>query len=368
MCTKKNNRYRRIKQQSGVIFLLFIMTLILAGTLVVVGQLSRNKQSIQSNQATIISMASAKDALMGYALGQTIPGMLPCPDRDGDGDADTTGVSCSVTLGFLPFRDLGLPELRDTSGTKLWYSIDPTYALATPPFNSSSESLLTHDGNNVAFVILAPNASLHNQTRNDNNPDIDDYFEGDNADNAPYDFIYQYDDDHNDQLLSYSLNEFWALIESSIVAPAATLELSEYLIHCGSYPWAVTFNNNTGTSTIGLQQGLLPLVNAIPSDGSSCASSLSTQAWLRDHWSQQLYYQFCLPSQGQCLNIAGDSMSTASATVIAPGTRLSAAQIRPSNNLADYFENTNATIDNNVENRSIKNHDVSFNDVLRSIP
>lgn len=87
-------------------------------------------------QKTITSLALAQQALLAYAqqpLGVTQcesncprPGDLPCPDRNNDGIAET---SCSNTtrLGRLPWKTLGIGDVRDGSGERLWYAVSERY-------------------------------------------------------------------------------------------------------------------------------------------------------------------------------------------------------------------------------------------------
>lgn len=78
----------------------------------------------------------AKEALIGYAATYrdthaSIPppnvGFLPCPASDGNG---TAAGGCSsqgfAVAGFLPFRTLQLPDLRDSKGECLWYAVAGT--------------------------------------------------------------------------------------------------------------------------------------------------------------------------------------------------------------------------------------------------
>lgn len=87
-------------------------------------------------QQTIAALAMAQQALLSYAqqpLGTTPcelncprPGDLPCPDRNNDGIAET---SCSNTsrMGRLPWKTLGVGDVRDGSGERLWYAVSERY-------------------------------------------------------------------------------------------------------------------------------------------------------------------------------------------------------------------------------------------------
>lgn len=79
-------------------------------------------------------LQQAREALIGYALAyadthlNSPPGFLPCPDNDGDGNADAPCGSVNNTvMGRLPWKTLGLPPLKDASGSCLWYAVSGRY-------------------------------------------------------------------------------------------------------------------------------------------------------------------------------------------------------------------------------------------------
>jgi len=85
-------------------------------------------------RATERALAQAREALIAYAAERPIdaqvgPGYLPCPDADDDGWAESTCGSLSGSLGQaerlgrLPWKTLGLPDLRDGWGERLWYAV-----------------------------------------------------------------------------------------------------------------------------------------------------------------------------------------------------------------------------------------------------
>lgn len=80
------------------------------------------------------ALATARAALVAYATARPVgeivgPGYLPCPDLDDDGWAESTCGSMSgetgqwQRLGRLPWKTLGLPDLRDAFGERLWYAV-----------------------------------------------------------------------------------------------------------------------------------------------------------------------------------------------------------------------------------------------------
>jgi hypothetical protein len=122
------------KCQSGAALILFVTLLVLGATSLFLFQINADKFQIKAQKQTARVLAQAKEALLGFALTYAEThhgeksGYLPCPDKDGDGSADSP---CSTTaysvIGRFPWRTLGLPLLRDGSGECLWYAVSGTY-------------------------------------------------------------------------------------------------------------------------------------------------------------------------------------------------------------------------------------------------
>ena len=82
-------------------------------------------------ERTRLALAKAKEVLIHYAVADpNRPGELPCPDFDNDGrlmlNVDFRGgrdVPCATRRGWFPFRSLGVEELRDGTGERLWYAV-----------------------------------------------------------------------------------------------------------------------------------------------------------------------------------------------------------------------------------------------------
>lgn len=102
---------------------------------------SLGQQQTETSRAAQSSdqMVLAKTALIGYAGSyheqvnpDRTPGYLPCPDTDNDGIQDTTFGDCpndttQTVIGRLPYRTLGLPDLRDHTGECLWYVVSASH-------------------------------------------------------------------------------------------------------------------------------------------------------------------------------------------------------------------------------------------------
>lgn len=127
------------KPQRGAAFIVMLVILIMGVTAFLVSSLSSSAIQIKRDQVTAEALAQAKEALIGYAAsvdlssGTNRPGDLPCPDTNNDGIAE---LSCGNALGTtgqaqrigrLPWKTLGLPDLRDSSGERLWYAVSNNF-------------------------------------------------------------------------------------------------------------------------------------------------------------------------------------------------------------------------------------------------
>jgi hypothetical protein len=205
--------------------LLLVLLVVMAGVLygVVLGLNEATATApLQRSQQNAEVLRQAKEALIAYAVqrpdptslpfGVHGPGHLPCPDRNNDGFSD--GVACGTAgtrLGRLPWRSLGLADLRDAAGERLWYAVSRCFlerplgtdlaSCATGyRVNSDVPGALTVIGlapaQEVVAVILAPGTPLAGQVRSGPGPDprtavcnpvshgscqVANYLEGDNA-------------------------------------------------------------------------------------------------------------------------------------------------------------------------------------------
>lgn len=189
---------RPVKYQRGVIAWIILLLLSGVGGLAMHASL-KNQPGYSAMQKTMASLALAQQALLAYAnqpLGLTAcemncqrPGDLPCPDRNNDGLAET---SCSNTarMGRLPWKTLGVGDIRDGSGERLWYAVSERYKnnprlLPLNADTAGSWSVRSTGGanwdatlgNGVVAVIIAPMQPLIRkdgwlQQRNDTGTEV----------------------------------------------------------------------------------------------------------------------------------------------------------------------------------------------------
>ena len=181
----------------GIAVLLPTIVLFLAACALVAASVLR--PAAERDRLSDRALAQAREALVAYAADRPItawvgPGYLPCPDTDDDGWAEPTCGSQNgdsgqeQRIGRLPWKTLGLPDLRDGYGERLWYAVSskhkgllncaqsracldmsPDAALGTITVRDASGTLV-HDGTSTdlyaahrggaAAVVLAPGPPL----------------------------------------------------------------------------------------------------------------------------------------------------------------------------------------------------------------
>jgi hypothetical protein len=194
-------------RQSGSALLIILAMIMLAFTAILAGVLPALTSNTRNTSSNAAVLAQAKAALIAYAVSQGTnvvcsvastncprPGDLPCPDMTPDGNPNNgiTGGNCGAQdgstqqinrLGRLPWQTLGLPDLRDASGNRLWYAVSNNYKRSTrfPVLNSDTGlgtiTVRKPNGNiqyngfspsatpngGVVAVIIAPGAPLTRQ-------------------------------------------------------------------------------------------------------------------------------------------------------------------------------------------------------------
>ena len=126
-----------VRQEGGGL-LLVLAAIALAALSAGALALSSASATAERVRASDRALAQARDALVAHAADRPIdarvgPGYLPCPDLDDDGWAEPTCGSLdgrlgqAERLGRLPWKTLGLPDLRDGHGERLWYAVSTRF-------------------------------------------------------------------------------------------------------------------------------------------------------------------------------------------------------------------------------------------------
>ncbi len=365
----------RFRSNQGAALLAILAMVIIVTTTSFVAGISLNKQRIQNNLNNSKLLASAKTQLLGYALTQIPPGLLPCPDIDNDGFSDLAGLDCASQRGFLPYKTLNMKTNRDNESGILWYGVEANYTRinAGVDLNSSLPTALRVDGQDeVAAVVIASREALVGQNRDESpnivNFNVANYLEGINADADTSTYTAIPGDATNDITLSITHSEFWNTVEKQVLSIIDD-RIRDYAntANCNEVPWASSDIAAPYDSTINQETGRIPYGLASAFGGAiGCPTTLNLPAWVEDNWASEIHYAFCGPSGADCISIIGDLNQTSNAIIIAPGNQL-LGQVRPSNLLSDYFEGDNAIIDFQYEFQRDVNHGSLFNDQLKIV-
>lgn len=180
-------RPRPLQRQRGVALVVILAVLLMFGLFAALSSLSDASIRVKRDQATRDALLRAKEALIAYAVSDTLrPGELPCPDIDDDGRSvpgiEYVGINCASYTGRVPWVTLGIPDLRDDAGERIWYSLSAefrsglggTTALnsdtAYRPGSTSLNIAGAQPATNLVGIVFSPGAALTrtdglNQTR-----------------------------------------------------------------------------------------------------------------------------------------------------------------------------------------------------------
>jgi hypothetical protein len=126
MPPRRNARGPRA-QRGQILLLALVLATGIGLALFVSGASNEVSRVVKADARTRAVLEQARDAVSSYAVAHpTHPGSLPCPDTNDDGLADGTST-CASYIGRLPWRTLGLADLRDEAGERLWYALSPNF-------------------------------------------------------------------------------------------------------------------------------------------------------------------------------------------------------------------------------------------------
>ena len=177
-------------RQQGVTLLIIAIILMLASASYIIASVSQDEVKIDRQIENIKALSKAKRALIAHGLTNSYRtgnlaeiGNLPCPDVSNispEGDQDPNcGGSHENTIGYFPWKRMGVEVLRDVDGNCLLYAVSPSYKLNPPRMlNQDSVGMFqivdTADnvvegvvaGDRPVAVVFAPNEIVNAQSRN----------------------------------------------------------------------------------------------------------------------------------------------------------------------------------------------------------
>jgi hypothetical protein len=152
---------------------LAVAILILGITWLTVGALGKAATATADREIkTGLALRAAKYAVLAHvaqyaARSDTAdPGQLPCPESVNLTIEGTAASNCgnAMAIGRLPWKSLGIDQLRDGDGEPLWYVISPGFR--NPPINFDTDGQLSYkEAPNAAVapavaLVIAPGHPL----------------------------------------------------------------------------------------------------------------------------------------------------------------------------------------------------------------
>lgn len=312
MARANRREHRPPRRERGIAMVAIVSLLALISAYMIANGLSRTSAELlgERERRSMEALRQAKAALIAYAASEqwqqfrscdTLPipcpiqpGALPCPDRNDDGGSDGLCSNALTRVGKLPWKTLGIDDLRDASGERLWYAVSSNFRKYPYPasgytiINSDTQGQLTVTGtapaNNVIAIVFAPGQPIGAQDRSTAPNDPAAYLEGFTAGATDYTFTTTAlaSDTHNDRLLVITHADLFSVVEPVVVGLierdvkpqifAATGGTS-YFERWDAFPFPSTFanpdpgTNGTGTTraqsayvgSISETSGLLPI-------------------------------------------------------------------------------------------------------------
>lgn len=384
---------RTPRHQRGAALLIVLTIIGLGAAFLLVSALNKANLAnlqIERDKITTTSLASAKEALIGWsttrgtAVGSPRPGDLPCPDTDAPGTTNygTENYPCSAgAIGRLPWKTLGIEKINDGWGETLWYSVDGAFRRRTVnnnPINSDTRAsmqvyapdgstLATPAGYEAAAIIFSPGSVLGAQVRSTaaqqtaaanyldsaappdiaiarNNANLNGPFVQGNIRDSNGNLLV------NDHLLYITARELMSVIEKRVANELKILLQNYYSLNGNKYPNPAAYNdpNCLDTGTIGY-------FSACHSDPSQCrgrvpeAALSSVPGWFSYNlWGQVIYYgvgtNYLASTPPNCSpTLTVNGIAGTKGIFIMPGTPLaSIVRNSPSQSitLSNYLEDT----------------------------
>lgn len=381
--------------------MVMLVVMVLGAATILVSSLGSSALQTERDKTTAKALAQAKEALIGRAVADAgRPGSLPCPDNNNDGYAEPS-CSSSSDVGRLPWKTLGLPDLRDGSGERLWYAISLNLRDTGSTINSDSAGQLTVTGttslSSVAAIVFAPGAPLSGQTRNSPeqntviNNTVSNYLESDNANGDTVFVANLASDTFNDRLLAITTDQIFPLVAKRIATEVSNC-LQDYAANnLNRYPWAAPLDPSQPPIYSDHKDTMFGRLPEPPFDhtridsnyhmsdhypGSSAACTSVTTWWNNTNWKELIFYSLAsrykpndyLPSAScsTCLVVNPPSAAADKKIVVIVSGKMLAAQQRSSysnkSNQVNYLEGNNANGASPFEQRS--HPSTTFNDTL----
>ena len=251
---------KQITQQRGATLIIFAVIVSLIILTIIFQHLNGKQFEAIRTDKTAKALYEAKNALLAWSVLQGMPpGQLPCPEDigkigsalDEEGNSMTVCDSPLPVIGRLPWKTLGLGDLRDGNGDKLWYVLSPGFRNA--PINSATNGQINVNGtpNAAVAIIFSSGVVLPGQNRPVataiSPPQVADYLDLTNNDGDINFSSTGPAGTFNDGLLLVMQTELFQLVERRILREVrgdSTQGLTRfYAANANNYPYADVDND-----------------------------------------------------------------------------------------------------------------------------
>ncbi len=299
----RSSRLARMRfRQKGAALMLLVFLLALILMTVLIRSTTGIEYKAERDLKTAKVLEDAKVALLGWSVLQNNPGQLPCPEDTSLIGLPTEGqakLTCTLpAIGRLPWRTLGLGDIRDGNSDKLWYVISNGFR--TSPININTSAQLSVNGipSSAVAIIFSVGPPLGAQSRptptSSTPPNVVQYLDLSNNSGTASFVTSGAVNDFNDRLKIITKTELFSLVTRRILAEVrgdSSQGLFKFNTDYGTYPFADI--NNDGFADTGNNLG------APSYQGGSNSLYFSTakkSTLLNNGWYSVINYNYAVPS------------------------------------------------------------------------
>ncbi len=181
------------KKQQGAVLLLLMFAVIIGFATLFITAYNNDSIQIQNDDETTEALGKAKEAVLNYVTANYHLyqpgeyGFLPCPDKDAaisfrEGVEHKNCLNSHINdIGHLPWRSLGLPPFKDSTGQCLWYvvtgldkkqDINDIDTGLIELYGPDRTTKISDSSDPFVAAIIAPKSALSYQARTATNQNI----------------------------------------------------------------------------------------------------------------------------------------------------------------------------------------------------
>lgn len=234
------------RKQIGVSLLIVFVVLIFGASSYLLLSFDLNKRELEKNQKTMQALNEAKLAIIGWSVKHKNPGTLPCPEDVtlvGTFNEGNSRATCNEVnpIGRLPWKTLGIGDIRDGNGDKLWYAISSGFRSKPINLNTSATLSVNSHVSRVVAITFSAGSPLTSQKRI-NQTDIAQYLDLSNVNGVPTFLMGKAKEDFNDRLLFVTKDDLFNAVSMRVLGDirgtAGQGGLVDFYFKNGFYPYA----------------------------------------------------------------------------------------------------------------------------------